>query len=148
VSAGNTVRTGQEVCLTGSVGASAPHLHFEVKLKGGDLDASGLDWERALSGSHCPGGQFYAYNGATGSFDKLSAGCPKAHVALRTVDPISVLQIASICAASPPPSGTLPYLRMVCVNDGSCPSGQVAVLIGGNNAASPQIPRVRYCAPR
>lgn len=148
VSVSSSVRAGQQVCLTGSVGSAAPHLHFEVKLKGGDLDASGLDWERALSGSHCPGGQFYSYSGTTGGFDKLSAGCPKAQVALRTVDPVSVLQVASACLASAPPSGTLPYLRMVCVDDGSCPPGEVAVLIGGNNAANPQIPRVRYCAPR
>lgn len=146
---GDSVRTGQQVCVTGSVGASDPHLHFEVKLKGRDLKASGLDWDRALGGSHCPGEQFNADNGA-GGFDKLSPGCPKSSVAMRTVDPTAVLHSVGggVCLSTAPPSGTLPYLALACVDDGSCPSGQVALLIGGNNSANPPIPRVRYCVPR
>ena len=56
--------------------------------------------------------------------------------------------VAGACLTSIPPSGTLPFLGRVCVDNGSCPSNQVLQLIGGNNSAVPPIPRMSSCVPR
>ncbi|MBV7598291.1 DUF6719 family protein [Aeromonas sp. sia0103] len=45
-----------------------------------------------------------------------------------------------------PPPGTIPYGRVVYVDDGQCPDGQVKRLIGGD--ASKNIPRHVECVPR
>jgi len=65
---------------------------------------------------------------------------------VRSPDGSTVL--VNACLTSIPPSGTLPYLKVVCVDDGSCPAGQVLQLIGGNNSAVPPIPRKSSCVPR
>ncbi len=49
------VSKGNPICRTGSVGATAPHLHIEAK-RSGTADFNNL---RALSGSHCSGGVCY-----------------------------------------------------------------------------------------
>lgn len=134
------IRQGDEVCQTGRIGAASSHLHLEVKRVGMDS----INPLRALSGSHCPNQSFTNFAGVA------TAGCPTTYISENTVDPIVVLHIRDqgVCLSSAPPSGTLPYLALVCADDGSCPSGQVAMLVGGNNSANPPIPRVRYCVPR
>ncbi|MFT0860183.1 DUF6719 family protein [Ancylobacter sp. G4_0304] len=44
-----------------------------------------------------------------------------------------------------PPAGKLPYLKVVYVDDGSCPAGQIKKLVGGNGS---DVPRKRSCVKR
>jgi murein DD-endopeptidase MepM/ murein hydrolase activator NlpD len=80
---GTTILKGDQVCVSGSVGAPAAHLHFEVKRVG--MDSDNLS---ALSGGHCQGLSFSGWNSGTRTFDKpTSPGCPLAFVIGNTVDP-------------------------------------------------------------
>jgi hypothetical protein len=48
--------------------------------------------------------------------------------------------------AQEPPAGTLPYGKKVLVDDGTCPTGQIKQITGGDNGRG--IPRARACIPR
>lgn len=49
-------------------------------------------------------------------------------------------------ATAEPPAGTIPYGRVILVDDGTCPVGQIKRVTGGNNDLG--IPRMRACVPR
>ena len=71
---GNWADPDEPLCRAGAVGATAQHLHLEVKIAGSsdyDWDSSGL---RALSGSHCSNDQ-----------------CDRAEVAAKTIDPVELI---------------------------------------------------------
>lgn len=87
------VLKGDQVCMSGSVGATAIHLHFEVKAVGMDGDKTS-----AISGgpNHCTNLGFYGYNLSTNRFDMLtSPGCPLSYIGSNTVDPTVLLKPAS-----------------------------------------------------
>lgn len=91
-SKGQRVAKGDQVCSTGKVGANDPHLHFEVKVKGVDVDSNKNDYLSAMGGSHCPNSRFMAYNGSKKGFTLERAGCTEANLTTRTVDPVVVAQ--------------------------------------------------------
>ena len=86
VTLGQTVTQETPLCLTGSVGADAPHLHIEVKKEGSpdyDFGTSATNFT-ALTGRHC----------------NASEACTRADIISRTIDPVDLLDIESNSAVS------------------------------------------------
>jgi hypothetical protein len=60
--------------------------------------------------------------------------------------------LAGVCAAQPvllpqmPAGGEIPYGKVVLVDDGKCPDGQVREVTGGSNTLG--VPRRVRCVPR
>ena len=78
-----------------------------------------------------------------------------------TMRPITFVLAAAFCFATAasaqserkaeylkedPPAGTLPYRKVVYVDDGSCPAGEVKEITGGSQDKS--IPRMVRCVKR
>lgn len=58
--------------------------------------------------------------------------------------PLFLVGCQSTPRTTEPASGTLPFGQKVLVDDGSCPSGQIKQVTGGNGS---NIPRARKCIP-
>ena len=79
---GTTVKEGDQVCVSGSVGAITPHLHVEAKRMGMDQNRLAV-----MQASHCTGLSFLGYNGPQGEYDALRSGCSTQYLKLNTIDP-------------------------------------------------------------
>ena len=87
---GDIVKKGDVVCITGDVGASAPHLHVEVKAI--NMDAENL---KAMSANRgvCKGSSFIKGFDPVTKNEVIEEGCSYYDVRENTFDPILILDL-------------------------------------------------------
>jgi murein DD-endopeptidase MepM/ murein hydrolase activator NlpD len=129
---GADVRRGDRICLTGKIGAGAPHLHVELKRIGQDLDnLLGMSGSRGVcKTSSFPDG----WNRPTLTYTKATTpGCTLSDIRQNTIDP-TTLVAPRVTSITPGAATTgeatiftiagenLPLTAVMSLVDGSCSS--------------------------
>lgn len=91
---GDQILTGDQVCLSGGVGAGVPHLHFEIKRVDRDKDPASPTKEPSESDPY-PGVNLLAMSPGRGACASAGATCTLDLVRANTMDPAIVPRPAS-----------------------------------------------------